>query len=86
MHTIKYSNGQIRHIFQIGVSGTKTGISVYILGLRDKKHLAKTYGKQLGEASVTGYCIRFKALKDINMETLEAAIRYGLTAQNEKGN
>ena len=47
--------------------------------------LAKTYGKKLGKASVTGYCIRFKALKDINIDTLEAAIRYGLAAQNEKG-
>jgi len=67
------------------VSGNKTGISVYILGLKDKKHLAKTYGKKLGQASVTGYCIRFKVLKDINIDTLEAAIRYGLAGQNEKG-
>jgi hypothetical protein len=34
---------------------------------------------------VTGYCIRFKALKDMNIDTLEAAIRYGLAAQNENG-
>jgi dihydrofolate reductase len=27
---------------------------------------------------VTGYCIKFKTLKDINIEILEAAIRYGL--------
>ncbi len=67
------------------MSGNKTGISVYVLGLKDKKHLAKTYGKKLGKASVTGYCIRFKALKDINTDTLEAAIRYGLAAQKEKG-
>jgi len=84
-HTIKYANGKSREFFQIGVSGNKTGISVYILGLKDKKYLAKTYGKKLGKASVTGYCIRFKALKDINIDTLEAAIRYGLAAQNEKG-
>jgi Domain of unknown function (DU1801) len=82
--TIKYSSGKSREFFQIGVSGNKTGISVYILGLKDKKHLAKAYGKKLGKASVTGYCIRFKALKDINIDTLEAAIRYGLAAQNEK--
>jgi hypothetical protein len=82
-HTIKYASGQSREFFQIGVSANKTGISVYILGLKDKKHLAKTYGKKLGKASVTGYCIRFKALKDVNIDTLEAAIRYGL-AQNEK--
>jgi hypothetical protein len=84
-HTIKYANGESREFFQIGVSGNKTGISVYILGLKDKKYLAKTYGKKLGKASVTGYCIRFKALKDINIDTLEAAIRDGLAPQNEKG-
>jgi hypothetical protein len=67
------------------VSGNKTGISVYILGLKDRKYLAKTFGKNLGKASVTGYCIRFKAIKDTNIDTLEAAIRYGLAAQNEKG-
>jgi hypothetical protein len=83
-HTIKYAGGKSRGFFKIGVSGNKTGISVYILGLKDKKHLAKTYGKKLGKASVTGYCIRFKTLKDINIDTLEAAIRYGLAAQNEK--
>jgi len=83
-HTIKSVNGKSREFFQIGVSGNKTGISVYILGLKDKKCLAKTYGKKLGKASVTGYCIRFKALKDINIDTLEAAIRYGLSAHNEK--
>jgi Domain of unknown function (DU1801) len=78
LHTIKYASGKSRESFQIGLSGNKTGISVYILGLKDKKHLAKTYGKKLGKASVTGYCIRFKALKDININALEAAIRDGL--------
>jgi hypothetical protein len=84
LQTIKYASGKSREFFQIGVSGNKTGISVYILGLKDKKQLAKTYGKKLGKASVTGYCIRFKALKDINMDALEAAIRFGLAAPNEK--
>jgi hypothetical protein len=84
-HTIKYADGKSREFFRICVSGNKTGISVYILGLKDKKYLAKTYGNKLGKASVTGYCIRFKALKDINIDTLEAAIRYGLAAQIEKG-
>ncbi len=80
-HTIKYANGKSREFFQIGVSGNNTGISVYILGLKDKKYLAKTYGKKIGKASVTGYCIRFKTLKDVNIDTLEAAIRCGLAAQ-----
>src|SRR5215467_4986446 len=84
VHTIEYANGKTRESFQIGVSGNKTGISVYILGLKDKKYLAKTYGEKLGKASVTGYCIRFKGLKDVNIDTLEAAIRYGLSAHDEK--
>ncbi len=42
-----------------------------------------TYGKELGKASVTGYCIRFKTLKDINIDILEAAIRYGFEARND---
>lgn len=84
LHTIKYADGKTREFYQIGLSGNTTGISVYILGIKDKKYLAKTYGKTLGKASVTGYCIKFKTLKDINIEILEAAIRYGLTAQ--KGN
>jgi hypothetical protein len=85
LHTLEYANGKSRESFQVGVSGNKTGISVYILGLKDKKSLAETYGKKLGKASVTGYCIRFKALKDINIDTLQAAIRYGLRTQIEKG-
>ena len=77
MQTMKQAKGKPREFFQVGLSGNKTGISVYILGLEDKKYLAKTYGKTLGKASVTGYCIRFKALKDIHVAALEAAMRDG---------
>jgi hypothetical protein len=78
IHTIKYANGKTREWFRIGVSANKTGISVYILGIKDKTYLAQTYGKKLGKASVSGYCIRFKTLKEINTDILEAAIRYGV--------
>ena len=84
-HTINYADGTTREFYQIGLSANKTGISVYILGIEDKKYLAQTYGKELGKASVTGYCIRFKTLKDINTDVLEAAIRFGFENQNEKG-
>ena len=78
LRTIKYADGSTREFYQIGLSANKTGISVYILGMEDKKYLAETYGKDLGKASVTGYCIRFKTLKDINIEVLAAAIRDGV--------
>lgn len=77
LQTIKYADGSGKEFYRIGISANTTGISVYILGIADKTYLAKTYGKDLGKASVTGYCIKFKALKDINMDILEAAIRYG---------
>jgi hypothetical protein len=80
--TIKYADGKTREFYQIGMSANKTGISVYILGIKDKKHLPQTYGKKIGRASVTGYCINFKTLKDINIDILEAAIRYGLEVSN----
>ena len=79
--TMKYADGTTREFYQIGLSANKTGISIYILGIEDKKYLSQTYGKALGKASVTGYCIRFKTLKDINLEILEAAIRFGFEAQ-----
>lgn len=81
-HTIKYAGGKTREFYQIGLSANTTGISVYILGIDDKTYLAKTYGKKIGKASVTGYCIKFKTLKDINIEILEAAIRDGFEAQS----
>ncbi|MEO6758212.1 MAG: DUF1801 domain-containing protein [Saprospiraceae bacterium] len=81
-YTIKYADGTTREFYRIGLSANTTGISVYILGINDKTYLAKTYGEKLGKASITGYCIKFKPLKDIHMDILEAAIRYGLKAQS----
>ncbi len=83
LHTIKYVDGKTREFYQIGICANKTGISVYIFGISDKTYLAKTYGEKIGKASVTGYCIKFKTLKDINIEILEAVIREGFEAQNE---
>jgi hypothetical protein len=81
-YTIKYANGASRDFFRIGISANTTGISVYIMGMKDKAYLAQTFGKRLGKASVTGYCIKFKTLKDIHIDVLEAAIRYGFELQD----
>ena len=82
-YTIKYADGKTREFYQIGMSANTTGISVYILGIEDRKYLAETFGKELGKASVTGYCIKFKTLKDIKLDILEAAIRFGVAATSE---
>ena len=65
------------------MSANTTGISVYILGIEDKTYLAQTYGKNIGKASVSGYCIKFKKLKDINIDVLAAAIKYRAEATSE---
>jgi len=80
-YSIKYADGKSKEFYQVGLSANTTGISVCIMGIADKTYLAKTYGKDLGKASVSGYCIKFKTLKDINLEILDAAIRYGFEAQ-----
>lgn len=76
-YTMKLAKGQSREFYQIGLSANTTGISVYIMGIEDKKYLADTFGKKLGKASVTGYCIKFKSLKDINLDVLLNAISFG---------
>jgi hypothetical protein len=76
--TMKYANGKTREFYQIGLSANTTGISVYIMGIEDKKYLAQTFGKELGKASVTGYCIKFKTLAGIKTDVLKAAIQYGI--------
>jgi len=76
--TMKYADGKTKEFYQTGISANTTGISVYIMGLADKKYLSETYGKTIGKATVTGYCIKFKTLKDIHIDTLLSAIKDGV--------
>ncbi|MDO3645106.1 DUF1801 domain-containing protein [Mucilaginibacter sp. L3T2-6] len=82
-YTMKYAGGATREFFQIGLSANTTGISVYILGIPDKTYLSQTYGKDLGKASITGYCIKFKKLADINLDVLERAVKDGMEISGE---
>ena len=77
LYSIKYADGTTRDFYQIGMSANTTGISVYIMGIKDKTYLPQTYGDRIGKARVSGYCIKFKALKDINIAILVEAIRFG---------
>ena len=78
LQTTAYADGRTREFYQVGLSANTTGISVYIMGLDDKSYLAQTYGRELGKAKVTGYCIKFSALRNIDLDVLEAAIRDGV--------
>jgi hypothetical protein len=88
--TMRYADGSTKDVFRVGLSANATGISLYLMGLEDKTYLPRTFGKTIGKSgvksgvkskskvSVTGYCVRFKGLNDINMDVLEAVVRYGL--------
>lgn len=78
LQTMHYANGKTREFYQLGLSANTTGISVYIMGLEDKTYLNKTYGKVIGKASITGYCIKFKSLEDIQLKVLFTAMKEAL--------
>src|ERR1700742_1805111 len=53
--TIKYANGKTKEFYQIGVSANTTGISVYIMGIDDKKHQPRHLGRN--SAKQASQCI-----------------------------
>lgn len=68
---LRYAGGDTRPFYKLGLSANTSGLSVYVMGLEDKAFLAETYGARLGKAKVTGYCIRFRSLKDVDAGVLE---------------
>lgn len=74
------AGGKTRDFYQVGLSPNTSGISLYIMGIKDRQFLPQTYGDTIGKATVTGYCVKFKRLEDIDLEVLDAAIRSGLEA------
>jgi hypothetical protein len=74
LQTRRYAGGETREFYKVGISANTAGISVYIVGLEDKKYLSQTYGKRLGKAKITGYCIKFRSLADIDIKVLEEMI------------
>ena len=77
-YTIHYTDGSSKQFYRVGLSATTSGVSVYVLGLADKTYLKNTYGTSIGKAKVTGYCIAFRHLADVDLDTLQAAIRDGM--------
>jgi hypothetical protein len=72
--TLSYAAGDTRAFYKIGLSANTTGISVYVMGLKDKKYLSERYGSRLGKAKITGYCIKFKSVKDVDLGVLEEIV------------
>lgn len=81
--TLLLAKGKSREMFQIGISANTSGISIYLIGIRNKLDLAQQFGAKMGKAKVTGYCIKFKQLADIEISVLKEAIRLGIALTNE---
>ncbi|MFM2286342.1 MAG: hypothetical protein RLZZ543_1839 [Bacteroidota bacterium] len=82
LQTLEYAKGAKRDFYQVGISANSTGISVYIIGISDKNYLKHTFENRIGKASITGYCIKFKSLKDVALNVLIEAIQCGFEIRN----
>jgi hypothetical protein len=78
VQTMTYADGRTREFYRVGTSANTTGVSVYIMGLKDKKFLAEAYGKRIGKAIVSGYCIKFRTLGKVNIDVLVDAMRHAI--------
>jgi hypothetical protein len=78
--TLGYADGSSKAFYKLGLSANTSGLSVYVMGLKDKAFLSETYGDRLGKAKVTGYCIRFRSLKDVDVGVLDEVFADALDA------
>lgn len=81
-YTIEYKDGTSKEFYRVGISANTSGISVYIMGLKDKNLLKDKFGDAIGKADVTGYCIKFKSVSNINMDVLKEIINYRFESVN----
>ena len=44
------------------------------MSIADRSYLKETYGSTIGKAEITGYCIKFRSLRNVNLEVLKMAI------------
>ncbi len=59
----------------ISVASQKNYVSVYVCAVADGQYVAEKYKEELGKVSVGRSCIRFKKLKDLNLDTLKKVIQ-----------
>ncbi len=75
---IKYADGKIKEFYKIGISANSSGISIYIMGIEDKSLLSNLCADKIGKAKISSYCIKFKSLKDIDIDVLLSVLRFVL--------
>jgi hypothetical protein len=76
LHSVK---GDSKEFFQIGICATTTGTSIYLIGIKDKNILKETFAPSIGKAKITGYCVKYKRLSELNSDTLAKLIQFGFS-------
>ena len=71
---LQYKDGSSKPFYQEGITAHSSGYSIYLMGLPNKHYLASTYGKKIGNASISSYCIKFKSIKEVDIAVLKRAI------------
>lgn len=69
------ARGKTSEFYQVGVSANSSGVMVYLMSISDRAYLKETYGSTIGKAEITGYCIKFRSLTNLNLEVLKSAVR-----------
>lgn len=59
----------------IALASQKNYISLYVCAVENGEYIAEKNKKDLGKVSVGKSCIRFKKIADLNLKTLEKAIK-----------
>ena len=66
---MKYADGKTKSFIKLASVTNKTGISVYITGIKDK-HTSQDVWKKKNSKECQRCFIKFKTLKDINIDIL----------------
>lgn len=77
--TLHYAKGDTKDFFQIGICATTSGISIYLIGIKDKNILKETFARSIGKATITGYRVKYKLLSELNPESLTKLIQFGFS-------
>ncbi len=79
LQTLHYAKGETKEFFQIGICATTTGISIYLIGIKDKNILKETFAPSIGKATITGYCVKYKRFSELTPESLTKLILFGFS-------
>lgn len=76
----KYKTGREGDWFIVGLASQKNYISLYICAVKNGKYVAETYKDKFPKASIGKSCIRFKNIKDIDLDILKKVVKEGADA------